>query len=56
MGSLKFSEELIKRADMAVSPGIAFGDDSHVRIALIADEERIQKAADKLKVFLEECK
>jgi alanine-synthesizing transaminase len=56
MGSLKFSEELIKHADMAVSPGIAFGDDSHVRIALIADEERIQQAADKLKVYLEGCK
>jgi alanine-synthesizing transaminase len=56
MGSLKFSEELIKKADMAVSPGVAFGDDSHVRIALIADEDRIQQAADKLKVFLEEMK
>ncbi len=56
MGSLQFCEELIKHADMAVSPGIAFGDDSHVRIALIADEEKIQKAADKLKLFLEGCK
>lgn len=56
MGSLKFSEELIKKADVAVSPGIAFGDDEHVRIALIADETRIQRAADSIKKFLEEVK
>jgi len=56
MGSLKFSEELIKRADVAVSPGIAFGDDEYVRIALIANEERMQIAADKIKIFLEEAK
>jgi len=56
MGSSKFSEALIKRADVAVSPGIAFGDDAYVRIALIADEARMQQAADKIKIFLEEEK
>jgi len=56
MGSAKFSEELIKHADVAVSPGIAFGDDQYVRIALIADEERMQIAADKIKIFLDKVK
>jgi alanine-synthesizing transaminase len=56
MGSLKFSEELIKKADVAVSPGIAFGDDDYVRIALIADESNMQRAADNIKKFLEDCK
>ena len=56
MGSLKFSEELIKKADVAVSPGIAFGDDDYVRIALIADEENMQRAADNIKKFLEKVK
>ena len=56
MGSAKFSEELIKHADVAVSPGIAFGDDQYVRIALIADEARMQIAADKIKIFLDKVK
>ena len=39
--SLEFSELLLKEADIAVSPGIGFGEygDDHVRLALVENEQ-----------------
>ena len=46
MGSLEFSKFLLKEAKVAVSPGIGFGQfgDSHVRFALVENEDRTHQA------------
>lgn len=55
LGSLEFSKLLLQEADIAVSPGIGFGEygDTHVRIALVENEQRIRQAARNLKRFLD---
>ena len=54
LGSVEFSKLLIEKADVAVSPGVGFGEhgDAHVRIALVENEHRIRQAARNLKKFL----
>ncbi len=54
MGSLEFSKELLLKAQVAVSPGIGFGEygDEYVRIALIENEKRIRQAAKNIKKYL----
>lgn len=56
LGSLEFSRLLLQKANVAVSPGIGFGEygDSHVRIALIENEHRIRQAANNIKKAFEE--
>jgi alanine-synthesizing transaminase len=46
MGSLEFCKLLIKKAGVAVSPGIGFGEggDNYVRFALVENEHRIRQA------------
>jgi alanine-synthesizing transaminase len=53
MGSLEFSKLLLAEADVAVSPGVGFGEygDDHVRIALVVNEHRIRQAVRSLKQF-----
>ena len=55
LGSLEFSKLLLTEADIAVSPGIGFGEyaDGHVRIALVENEQRIRQAARNLKKFFD---
>ena len=55
MGSLEFSKLLVEKADVAVAPGIGFGEhgDSHVRIALVENEHRIRQAARNIRRFLQ---
>ena len=55
LGSLEFSKLLIEKADLAVAPGIGFGEhgDEYVRIALVENEQRIRQAARNLRRFLE---
>ena len=50
-GSLHFSKLLLKKAGLAVSPGIGFGKygDKHVRISLVENEHRIRQAARSIK-------
>nr|WP_306266615.1 LL-diaminopimelate aminotransferase [Pararhizobium sp. IMCC3301] len=54
MGSFEFSRLLIEQADVAVAPGVGFGEhgDNHVRIALVENEQRIRQAARNLRRFL----
>lgn len=56
MKSLAFSELLLKEADIAVSPGIGFGEygDDYVRLALVENEQRIRQAGRSLKRFMDE--
>jgi alanine-synthesizing transaminase len=55
LGSVEFSKLLIEHADVAVAPGLGFGEhgDTHVRIALVENEQRIRQAARNLRRFLE---
>ncbi|KQZ78199.1 aminotransferase [Mesorhizobium sp. Root157] len=54
LGSLEFSKLLIEHADVAVAPGVGFGEhgDDYVRIALVENEHRIRQAARNIKRFL----
>ena len=54
LGSLEFSKQLLREAQVAVSPGIGFGHygDQYVRIALIENEKRIRQAAKNIKRYL----
>ena len=54
LGSLEFSKLLIEHADVAVAPGIGFGEhgDDHVRLAFVENEHRIRQAARSIKRFL----
>ena len=51
MGSVGFSKYLLQEAQVAVSPGIGFGQygDEHVRFALIENEHRTKQAVRKIK-------
>jgi alanine-synthesizing transaminase len=57
LGSLEFSKLLVEKADVAVAPGIGFGEygDDYVRIALVENEHRIRQAARSIKRFLGEA-
>lgn len=51
MGSIAFSKMLIEKADVAVAPGLGFGEfgDKHVRIGLVENEQRIRQAARNIR-------
>lgn len=55
LGSVEFSKLLVEKADVAVSPGIGFGEhgEGYVRIALVENEQRIRQAARNVRRFLE---
>lgn len=55
LGSLEFSKLLIEKADVAVAPGIGFGEngDGYVRIALVENEQRIRQAARSIRRFFD---
>jgi alanine-synthesizing transaminase len=55
LGSVEFSKLLVEKADIAVSPGIGFGEygEGYVRIALVENEQRIRQAARNVRRFLE---
>ena len=58
LGSLEFSKRLLIEADVAVAPGIGFGEygEGYVRIALIENDKRIRQAAKNIKKFLKQFK
>ncbi len=58
LGSLEFSKRLLVEAQVAVAPGIGFGDygEGYVRIALIENDQRIRQAAKNIKRFLQQFK
>ena len=53
-GSLKFARDLMIKADVAVSPGIAFGEygEGFVRIGLVENEQIIRQAAKNVRNLL----
>ena len=56
MGSLEFSKRLLKEAQVAVSPGIGFGEvgEGYVRFALVENRHRIRQAVRGIRRFLRE--
>ena len=55
LGSVEFSKLLVEKAEVAVAPGIGFGEhgEGYVRIALVENEQRIRQAARNIRRFLE---
>ena len=49
--AMSFVEHLMQKADVAVSPGIGFGDlgEGYVRLALVDSDEKIAEAIDRIK-------
>ena len=54
LGSLEFSKRLLKEAEVAVSPGIGFGNygEGYVRFSLIENKHRTRQAIRNIKKFL----
>ncbi len=54
MGSLAFSKLLLEEADVAVSPGVGFGEygEGYVRMALVENKHRLRQAVRNIKGFL----
>ena len=54
LGSVEFAKLLIEKADVAVAPGLGFGEHGEgcVRIALVENEQRIRQAARNIGRFL----
>jgi len=54
LGSLEFSKRLLEDAQVAVSPGIGFGEygDEYVRFSLIENEQRTRQAMRSVKKML----
>ncbi len=53
-GSLAFSKLLLEHANVAVSPGVGFGEygENYVRIALVENRQRLRQATRNIKQFL----
>ncbi len=51
MGSMQFAVEMMKRANVAVAPGIGFGQEGegYLRLALVENENRIRQALRQIK-------
>jgi alanine-synthesizing transaminase len=56
MGSVKFSIEMMNRANVALAPGAGFGEegDGYLRLALVENENRIRQALKQMKRALVE--
>ncbi len=56
MGSLEFSKFLLTESEVAVSPGVGFGElgDGHVRFALVENEHRTRQALRNLRPLFQE--
>ncbi|MXO91828.1 LL-diaminopimelate aminotransferase [Pontixanthobacter aquaemixtae] len=54
MGSLEFSKQLLTHAEVAVAPGVGYGEmgEGFVRIAMVENEQRLRQAARNVKRYL----
>ena len=55
LGSMEFSKLLLTEAEVAVSPGVGFGEygEGYVRIGLVENEQRIRQAARGVRKVME---
>ena len=56
IGSVAFAKMLMEKAEVAVAPGLGFGEmgDGHVRIGMVENQQRIRQAARNLKKVFNE--
>ncbi|MEL6364564.1 MAG: LL-diaminopimelate aminotransferase [Pseudomonadota bacterium] len=56
LGSLEFSKRLLEAADVAVAPGVGFGEggDGFVRIGLVENVARLRQAARNIRKLMDE--
>jgi alanine-synthesizing transaminase len=56
MGSLEFAKQLLTHAEVAVAPGVGFGEqgEGFVRIAMVENEQRLRQAARNVKRYLQQ--
>lgn len=54
LGSLGFAKLLLEEAEVAVAPGIGFGEygEGHVRLALVENKHRLRQAVRNIRAFL----
>jgi alanine-synthesizing transaminase len=54
IGTMAFSKLLLERANVAVAPGVGFGEygEGFVRIALVENRQRLRQACRNIKAFL----
>ena len=57
LGSLEFSKRLLAEAEVAVSPGVGFGEEGegYVRLAMVENEQRLRQAARNVARFLKKA-
>jgi alanine-synthesizing transaminase len=55
LGSLEFSKQLLTHAEVAVAPGVGFGEqgEGFVRIAMVENEQRLRQAARNVRRFFQ---
>jgi alanine-synthesizing transaminase len=55
MGSLEFSKQLLTEAQVAVAPGVGYGEngEGYVRIAMVENEQRLRQAARNIRRYLQ---
>jgi alanine-synthesizing transaminase len=56
LGSMEFSIQMMKRANVALAPGIGFGEEGegYLRLALVENEHRIRQALRQMRRALNE--
>ena len=57
LGSMAFAKILLQEADVAVAPGVGFGEygEGYVRLALVENEQRIRQAARKIRKLMDDA-
>jgi len=50
--SLAFAKRLLKEARVSTTPGVAFKGESHLRMSFCVPEKTINKAFDRMEVYL----
>ena len=55
MGSIQFAKLLIDEAEVAVSPGVAFGEygEGYLRISMVENDQRIKQALRNIKKLMD---
>lgn len=56
LSSLEFANKLLKEKKVAVVPGDAFGDNSHIRISYASNLELLKEALDRIEDFIRKLK
>ena len=57
LGSMEFSKILLREAEVAVSPGVGFGEygEGYIRLGLVENEQRIRQAARNVRKVMEDA-